>query len=39
MMARVDGIAPDAVRIGMAVQARVADIDGEPAVVFQPLEG
>jgi len=36
MMSRVEGIAPEEVKIGMAVQARVAEIDGEPAVVFDP---
>lgn len=39
MMARVDGIAPDAVTIGLEVEASIADIDGKPAVVFKPLEG
>ncbi|MDP1691914.1 MAG: OB-fold domain-containing protein [Burkholderiaceae bacterium] len=35
MMSRVDGVAHDAVRIGMAVQARVATgAGGEPCVVF-----
>lgn len=36
MMSRVEGIDPEEVTIGMAVQARVAEIDGEPAVVFDP---
>lgn len=37
MMARVDGVPNDAVRIGMAVQARVAPgADGAPCVVFDP---
>ncbi|GMG83502.1 OB-fold domain-containing protein [Paralimibaculum aggregatum] len=39
MMARVEGIAPDAVRIGMAVEARIGEADGAPAVVFVPAEG
>jgi uncharacterized OB-fold protein len=40
MMARVDGVANDAVRIGMAVQARVAPgADGSPCVVFDAAPG
>jgi len=39
MMGRVDGIANDAVRIGMAVRARVGQgAGGEPCVVFDPLD-
>lgn len=38
MMARVTGIAPEAVRIGMAVRARVGEIDGTPAILFAPDE-
>lgn len=34
MMARVVDIDPAAVRIGMAVQARIGEIDGKPAVLF-----
>jgi uncharacterized OB-fold protein len=34
LMSRVDGIAPDAVRIGMAVRAQVAVNDGRGQVVF-----
>ena len=38
MMSRVEGIAPDAVRIGMRVKARIAR-DGETfLVVFDPVE-
>ena len=38
MMSRVEGIAPDAVRIGMRVKARIAR-DGETfIVVFDPVE-
>ena len=38
MMSRVEGIAPDAVRIGMRVKARIAR-DGETfIVVFDPIE-
>lgn len=39
MMSRVTGIAPEAVKIGMAVTARVGEIDGEPAVLFEPEAG
>jgi hypothetical protein len=38
MMSRVDGIAPDGVKIDMAVTAFVADADGTPAVFFKPSE-
>lgn len=37
MMSRVEGIAPDAVRIGMQVKARIVDEDGKPLVVFAPV--
>ncbi|BCN38099.1 hypothetical protein ALDI51_14180 [Alicycliphilus denitrificans] len=37
MMSRVDGVAPEAVHIGMAVQARVIEEDGKPLVVFVPV--
>ncbi len=37
MMSRVEGVAPDAVRIGMAVQARIATQDDKPLVVFDPV--
>jgi uncharacterized protein len=36
MMSRVDGIAPEAVKIGMAVRARVIIEDDHPLVVFEP---
>ncbi len=39
MMARVVGIDPAAVTIGLKVTARVGDIDGEPAVLFEPAQG
>lgn len=39
MMSRVEGIAPDAVRIGMKVKARIGDLDGKPAVIFEPEGG
>ena len=37
MMSRVDGIAPEDVKIGMAVQARVITEDGQAMVVFHPV--
>lgn len=36
MMARVDGIAPEAVTIGMSVQATIVPGDPDPMVVFVP---
>jgi uncharacterized OB-fold protein len=36
MLSRVDGVAPEAVRIGMAVTARVVHEGGESLVVFVP---
>lgn len=38
MMSRVEGAEPDAVAIGMPVQARIVEQDGEPVVVFTPAE-
>jgi hypothetical protein len=38
MMSRVEGVAPQDVRIGMTVVARIAP-DPEPHVVFDPAEG
>jgi uncharacterized protein len=38
MLSRVEGIAPDAVRIGMAVRARIVAGEGNPFVVFEPAE-
>lgn len=35
LMSRVEGIAPDAVRIGMAVRVRAGTLDGAPAVLCQ----
>jgi hypothetical protein len=34
MMSRVEGVAPDQVKIGTAVKARIAELNGEPAIVF-----
>lgn len=36
LMTRVEDVAPDAVRIGMAVSARVRVADGAPILVFIP---
>ena len=36
MMSRVEGVAPEAVRIGMPVQARIATDGDKPLVVFDP---
>ncbi len=38
MMSRVDGIAADAVRMGLQVQAHIVPGD-EPFVVFTPARG
>lgn len=38
MMSRVTGVAPDAVRIGMRVQAQVAREEAGPLLVFVPGE-
>lgn len=38
MMSRVVGCDPAAVAIGMAVRARVGEIDGTPAVLFAPAD-
>lgn len=38
MMSRIEGLLPDAVRIGQDVQARIVPGD-EPFVVFSPIEG
>lgn len=38
MMSRVEGIAPDDVRIGMAVRAHVAPLEPQPLVLFTPQE-
>ncbi len=36
MMARVVGIEPDKVAVGMKVRARIDDLNGAPAVLFEP---
>ncbi|MGE8319021.1 MAG: Zn-ribbon domain-containing OB-fold protein [Comamonas sp.] len=38
LLSRVDGIAPQDVRIGMAVQAQVIEEEGKPLVVFTPIQ-
>lgn len=37
MMSRVEGVAPEDVRIGLRVQAHVAQQDGRGLVLFQPV--
>lgn len=39
LMSRVEGVAADAVRIGMRVRARIATQDDKPLVVFDAVEG
>jgi uncharacterized OB-fold protein len=38
MMSRVEGLVPEAVRIGQRVQAHVAQKDGRGLVLFQPAQ-
>ena len=38
MLSRVVGLPPEEVRIGMGVRARIDEIEGVPAVVFEPEE-
>lgn len=38
LMTRIVEANPAAIQIGMAVRARVGDVDGEPAVLFAPLQ-
>ncbi|HUS54247.1 MAG TPA: OB-fold domain-containing protein [Thermohalobaculum sp.] len=37
MMSRVVGVAPEAVTIGMKVRAKVDELNGAPAVLFEPV--
>lgn len=37
MMSRVEGVAPQDVRIGMPVKARIDTVDGKPLVVFDAV--
>ena len=39
MMARVVGIDPHEVKIGMAVTADIQEVEGTRAIVFQPAKG
>jgi len=39
VMSRVEGLAPDAVKIGMNVQAFVGEVDGAPNVLFRAVDG
>ncbi len=39
VMGRVEGLPPEQVAIGLAVQARVGRIDGVAALLFDPREG
>lgn len=39
MMSRVEGVAPEAVRIGQRVKARVVQREGRGLVLFHPEEG
>lgn len=39
LMSRVEGVAPEAVKIGMRVKARVANEDGTPILLFDSAEG
>jgi len=39
MMARVEGVDPDKVEIGQKVKARISILKGEPAIIFDILEG
>ena len=38
LMSRVEGTAPEDVRIGMRVSARIAEADGEPILLFDPAD-
>ena len=37
LMSRVEGIAPEEVRIGMRVRARIGEEEGAPILLFDPL--
>ena len=39
MMARVEGTEPDKVEIGQKVKARISILNGEPAIIFDILQG
>ena len=39
MMAKIEGVAPDQVVIGQKVKARISSLKGEPAIIFDIIEG
>ncbi len=39
MMSRIDGVAPEEVKIGMEVTARIVEEEGDRFVVFTPVSG
>ena len=39
MLSRVTGIAPEDIRIGMIVRAKIDEIKGEPGVVWEVIDG
>ena len=39
MMARVEGVEPDKLDIGQKVKARISDLNGELAIIFDVLQG
>ena len=39
MMAKIEGMAPDQVVIGQKVKARISSLKGEPAIIFDIVEG
>ena len=39
MMARVEGVEPDKLDIGQKVKARISELNGEPAIIFDVLQG
>jgi uncharacterized OB-fold protein len=39
MMSRVEGVLPSEVKIGMAVEAAIADVNGAPLVIFHAAAG
>ena len=39
MMARVEGVEPDKVDIGQKVKARISELNGEPVIIFDVLQG
>jgi uncharacterized OB-fold protein len=39
MMAKIEGVAPDQVFIGQKVKARISSLKGEPAIIFDIVEG